>query len=107
MGEPPTDHELMLESLAPSAGLLGLIGLAGLAALRWPVGKDRSGGMIRLLGLLGFAGLAGFWIAGAGAMGAAGALSLWNHPSPRLAFWGRLGWLFPVGLVFLVECLAR
>lgn len=91
----------MLETLGAVAGLLGLIGLAGLAGIKQPVDKDRPGGRIRLLGILGLLGLAGFWINGAGALGAAGALGLWNHQNPRLAFWGKLGWLFLVGLPFL------
>ncbi|WP_374529734.1 hypothetical protein [Novosphingobium sp.] len=91
----------MLQTIAPFAGLLGLIGLAGLAGIKHPADKQRPGGLIRLLGLLGLGGLAGFWIDGAGAMGAAGALGLWNHQSPRLAFWGKLGWAWPVGAVFL------
>lgn len=91
----------MLDLLAPWVGLLGLIGFAGLAGLKHPVAKGRSGVGIRLLGLLGFAGLCGFWIPGAGAIGAAGALGLWNHQNPRLAFCGKLGWLFVAGLPFL------
>lgn len=93
----------MLETLAPFAGLLGLIGLAGLAGIKNPVAKDRSGMAIRLLGLLGLGGLAGIWIDGAGAMGAAGALGLWNHQNPRLAFWGKLGWVFPIGAYYLAR----
>lgn len=96
----------MIETLGPFAGLIGLIGFAGLAALRNPVQKGRSGGFIRLLGLLGFGGLAGFWIVGVGAMGAAGAFSLWNHQSPRLAVWGSAAWLFLVGVFYLVRHLA-
>lgn len=90
-----------LHSVAGPAGLLGLIGLAGLAGIRNPCDKDRAGAMIRHLGILGLGGLAGFWIDGAGAMGAAGALGLWNHQNPKLALWGRLGWAWPVGAVFL------
>ena len=82
-------------------GLLGLIGLAGLAGIRRPVNADRPGAMVRLLGLLGLAGLTGFWFDGAGALGAFGALSLWNHQLPTLARWGRCGWLGVVGLPFL------
>ena len=93
----------MLETLAPFAGLLGLIGLAGLAGIKSPVAKDRSGMAIRLLGLLGLGGLAGIWIDGAGAIGAAGALGLWNHQNPKLAFWGKLGWAFPIGTYYLVR----
>jgi len=63
-----------LHAIAGPAGLLGLIGLAGLAGIRNPCDKDRAGAMIRHLGILGLGGLAGFWIDGAGAMGAAGAL---------------------------------
>ena len=95
----------LIETLGPFAGLLGLIGFAGLAGLRYPVEKGRSGGAIRLLGLLGFGGLAGFWIVGVGAMGAAGAFSLWNHQSPRLAAWGRAAWLFLVGAFYLARYL--
>jgi len=95
----------MLDTLAPFAGLLGLIGFAGLAGLKTPVSKTRSGAGIRLLGLLGLAGLAGIWIPGAGAMGAAGALGLWNHQNPKLAFWGKLGWLWLAGLPFLLPAL--
>jgi hypothetical protein len=91
----------MLDALVPWVGLLGLIGFAGLAGLKHPVDKGRSGIGIRLLGLLGFAGLCGFWIPGAGAIGAAGALGLWNHQNRRLALWGRLGWLFIAGIPFL------
>jgi len=59
--------------VVPLLGLIGLIGLAGLAGLRKPVARERAGGGIRALGLLGLGGLAGFWIDGAGAMGAFGA----------------------------------
>jgi hypothetical protein len=95
----------MLDSLAPFGGILGLIGFAGLAGLRTPVDTARSGAGIRLLGLLGLVGLSGFWIPGAGAIGAAGALGLWNHQSPNLAFWGKLGWLWLAGLPFLLTAL--
>jgi hypothetical protein len=91
----------MIDALAGPAGLIGLIGLAGLAGLRSPCDKSRAGGAIRLLGLLGLGGLAGFWIAGAGAMGAAGAFSLWNHQSPGLAAWGRAALLSIVGLFYI------
>ena len=91
----------MLDLLASWVGLLGLIGFAGLAGLKQPVAQGRSGGGTRWLGLLGFAGLCGFWIPGAGAIGAAGALSLWNHQDPRFAVWGKLGWLFVAGIPFL------
>jgi hypothetical protein len=91
----------MLEILAPYVGLLGLIGLAGLIGLKQPVANGRSGFGIRLSGLLGFAGLSGIWIPGAGAIGAAGAFGLWNHQNPRLAFWGKLGWVFVAGIPFL------
>ncbi|MFN5822504.1 MAG: hypothetical protein ACK44T_00585, partial [Sphingomonadales bacterium] len=73
----------MLETVAPWAGLLGLVGMAGLLGIRNPVAKGRDGAAIRLLGLFGIAGLVGIWIPGAGAVGAAGALSLWNHQTPR------------------------
>lgn len=93
----------MIEELAGPAGLLGLIGLAGLAAIRNPCSRERPGGAIRLLSLVGFAGIAGFWIPGVGAMGAAGAFSLWNHENPRLAIWGKLAWLFLVGAAYLAR----
>jgi len=96
----------MSDALPQLAGLLGLIGLAGLAGIRNPVTKGRAGAPIRVLGLLGLGGLAGIWIDGAGAMGAAGALGLWNHQDPRLARWGRLGWVFPIGIYYLVRHLA-
>ncbi len=92
--------------IAQFAGLLGLLGLAGLAGLRNPVAKDRPGAPIRVLGLLGLGGLAGIWIDGAGAMGAAGALGLWNHQDPRLARWAQLGWVFPIGIYYVVRHLA-
>lgn len=92
---------MILETLAPFAGPLGLIGLAGLAGIRNPVAKDRAGAAVRLLGILGLGGFAGLWIDGAGAIGAAGALGLWNHQDPKLARWGRLGWVFPAGLPYL------
>lgn len=95
----------MIDTLAPFAGILGLIGFAGLAGLKMPVDKARSGGAVRLLALLGFAGLAGIWIAGAGAMGAAGALGLWNHQNPKLALWGKLGWLWLAGVPFLLPAI--
>ena len=93
---------MMFDVVAGLAGLLGLIGFAGLAGLRNPVEKTQPGLAIRAMGLLGFAGLTGIWIPGAGAMGAAGALSLWNHQNPKLALWGRLGWLWLVGVPFLL-----
>jgi hypothetical protein len=96
-------ERVMLDTLAPVAGLLGLIGFAGLAGLKHPVDKDRSGAGIRLLGLFGLAGLAGIWIPGAGAVGAAGALGLWNHQSPKLALWGKLGWASLAGLPYLAR----
>lgn len=96
----------ILDTLAGPAGLIGLIGFAGLAGIRNPCAKGRPGGWVRVLALLGFGGLAGFWISGVGAMGAAGALSLWNHQSPRLALWGKAAWLFVIGAFFLVRHLA-
>jgi hypothetical protein len=96
----------MLDILAPWAGLVGLIGLAGLAGFKSPVDKTRAGGGIRWLALVGLFGLCGFWIPGAGAMGAAGALGLWNHQSPRLGLWGNLGWAWVIGLPFLFRFLA-
>lgn len=89
----------------PWLGLLGLIGLAGLAGLRHPVPAARPGAAIRMLGVLGLGGLAGFWIEGAGAMGAFGALGLWNHPSPILARWGQAGWCGLLGLPFALAAL--
>lgn len=96
----------MLDTIAPYVGLLGLIGLAGLAGIRNPVAKDRAGTAVRLLGILGLGGFAGIWIDGAGAMGAAGALGLWNHQDPKLARWGKLGWVFPIGTYYLARHLA-
>ena len=91
----------MIEAFAPWAGIFGLVGFAGLAGLRHPVAKGRGGAWVRLIGLLGLVGLAGFWVPGVGAMGAAGSLSLWNHQNPKLALWGKLGWLFLIGLPYL------
>lgn len=90
-----------MDTITPLLGLLGLIGLAGLAGFKSPPDKSRPGGAIRLMGLLGFAGLAGFWVPGAGASGAFGALGLWNHQNPKLAFWGKLGLLGVAGLPYL------
>lgn len=95
----------MLDTLAPWVGLIGLIGFAGLAGIKHPADKERSGGGIRLMGLLGLSGLIGFWIPGAGAVGASGALGLWNHQNPKLALWGKLGWLFPLGIPYLVRAI--
>jgi hypothetical protein len=95
----------MLDTLAPWIGLFGLIGFAGLAGIKYPADKERSGGGIRLLGLLGLSGLIGFWIPGAGAVGASGALGLWNHQNPKLALWGKLGWLFPLGIPYFVRAI--
>jgi len=92
----------VVETIAGLCGLLGLIGFAGLAGIRNPCDKSRSGGLIRLMGLFGFGGLAGFWIPGVGAMGAAGAFSLWNHQSPRLRRWGNAAWLFLIGVGWLI-----
>lgn len=96
----------ILDMLAGPAGLIGLIGFAGLAAIRNPCRKERRGGMVRLMGLLGFGGLAGFWIPGVGAIGAAGAFSLWNHQTPGLARWGAAAWLFLIGGFYLARHLA-
>jgi hypothetical protein len=90
-----------VEQIAPILGLLGLIGLAGLANFKYPVDRSRSGSGIRLLALLGLLGIAGFWVDGAGATGAFGAIGLWNHQSPKLALWGKLGWFGLVGLPFV------
>lgn len=89
-----------MEQLIPWIGLVGLIGLAGLAGIRSPVVRSRPGAAIRMLALLGLAGLSGIWIPGAGAMGAFGALGLWQHQSERLALWGRLGWSGLLGVPF-------
>lgn len=96
---------MMLETIAPFAGLIGLIGLAGLAGIKHPIDRTRAGGAVRWLALLGFAGLAGFWIPGAGAIGAAGALGLWNHQNPKLARWGKLGWAWLAGLPYLIPAI--
>lgn len=93
----------MLDTLAPFIGLFGLIGFAGLAGIKNPPDKTRPGGGIRLMGLLGLVGLLGFWVPGAGAVGASGALGLWNHQSPKLALWGKLGWSFVLGIPYLVR----
>lgn len=82
-------------------GLIGLIGLGGLVAFKWPVDPTRPGAWVRKLGLLGLGGLIGFLVPPVGAMGAAGALGLWNHQSAGLRAWGALGWLWPVGLAML------
>lgn len=94
-----------MEHVAPWIGLVGLIGLAGLAGIKSPVARSRQGAAIRLLGVLGLAGLSGIWIPGGGAMGAFGALGLWNHQSERLAFWGRLGWAGLLGVPFALTAL--
>lgn len=91
----------MIDTLAGPAGLIGLIGLAGLAGIRNPCDRTRPGALVRRMGLFGFGGLAGFWIPGVGAMGAAGAFSLWNHQSARLAHWGTAAWSFLVGVGYL------
>ncbi len=95
-----------VDAMAPWAGLLGLIGLSGLLSLRHPVAADRSGGLVRLFGLGGLLGLAGFWIPGAGAMGAFGALGLWNHQRPSYHRYACLGWLGVVGVPYLVGALS-
>jgi hypothetical protein len=82
-------------------GLVGLVGLGGLIAMKWPVDAARSGGAVRKLGLLGLLGFAGLVVPAAGAMGAAGALSLWNHQNAPLRVWGALSWVWPLGLVML------
>ncbi len=86
-------------------GLVGLIGLGGLVPMKWPVDPAREGAGIRKLGLLGLGGLIGFLIPTVGAMGAAGALGLWNHQTGWLRAWGVLGWVWPLGLVMLVLAL--
>ena len=93
----------MIDALAGPAGLIGLIGLAGFAGLRHPCARTQPGSPVRLLSLFGFGGLAGFWIPGVGAMGAAGAFSLWNHQSPRLAAWGKASLLSIVGVFSLAR----
>lgn len=94
---------LMLDTLAPFVGLLGLIGFAGLWGLKQHPDPSRSGGGVRKLGILGLLGLAGIWVPGAGALGAAGALGLWNHQNPRLAFWGRMGLAALAGVPYLLR----
>ncbi|NBV89257.1 MAG: hypothetical protein EBR88_07090 [Betaproteobacteria bacterium] len=79
-------------------GLLGLIGLFGLVALARPVPRACPGGLVRAAGLLGLLGLVGFWIPGAGAAGAFGALSLWQHPNPLLHRIGSMGFLGVAGI---------
>lgn len=95
----------MLETLELYAGLLGLVGLGGLVGMKWPVAQDRAGALVRRISLLGIAGIAGIWLGGFGAFGAAGALSLWNHQDPKLAIWGRLGWLWLAGVPYLIRWL--
>jgi hypothetical protein len=82
-------------------GLIGLVGLGGLVPFKWPVDPARPGAGVRKLGLLGLGGLLGFLVPPAGAMGAAGALGLWNHQNAGLRAWGALGWVWPIGLVML------
>jgi hypothetical protein len=94
-----------MEQIIGLLGLIGLIGLAGLWGIKQPVDKSRPGGTIRLLALLGLLGFAGFWINGAGAAGAFGAIGLWNHQEPKLAFWGKLGWLGVIGLPLLARAM--
>ncbi len=38
-------------------------------------------------------------------MGAFGALGLWNHQSPKLALWGKLGWAGVIGVPFAIATL--
>ncbi|MBU6212615.1 MAG: hypothetical protein KJS73_10490 [Gammaproteobacteria bacterium] len=94
------------EAMAPWVGLLGLIGLSGLLGIRHPIGADRSGRFIRLVGLGGLLGLSGFWIPGAGAMGAFGSLGLWNHQRPTYHRYACLGWLGVAGLPYLVGAIS-
>lgn len=82
-------------------GLLGLIGLVGLLGIRHPVDRRQPGAAVRLLGLLGLLGISGFWIPGAGAAGAFGALGLWRHQRVELHRWSRLGWAGVAGLPFI------
>lgn len=96
----------MSDAIAQFAGLLGLIGLAGLAGFKNPVAKTQAGAAMRLLGILGLGGFAGLWIDGAGALGAAGALGLWNHQNPTLARWALPGLVFPIGIYFIVRHVA-
>lgn len=95
----------MLDTLAPFVGLLGLIGFAGLWGLKRPVDHARPGKGVRMMGLLGLLGLAGIWVPGTGGLGAAGALGLWNHQDPRMAFWGRMGLAAVAGVPYLLRWL--
>ena len=91
-----------LLAIAPWMGLIGLLGLAGLMAIKQPIGPDVAGAGIRKLGVRGLLGLSGFWFDGAGAMGAFGALGLWNHPNIRYKIFRYLGPLGVTGIPFLV-----
>ena len=92
---------MLNSALAGWMGLIGLIGLIGLYGIRNPVDRERVGADVRLLGVLGLLGVAGFWIPGAGAASALGALGVWNHQNPVVHRWSRLGWLGLIGIAFL------
>ena len=59
--------------------LFGFICMLGILNLKTPVEENQNGKNIRLFSITGLLGLSGFWINGAGALGAFGAYSLWNH----------------------------
>ena len=83
--------------------LVGLIGLGGMVALVRPVDRARPGARIRALGIVGLGGFIGILVPPVGAMGAAGALGLWNHQNRKLAFWGAMGWAWVLGAAALVQ----
>lgn len=96
------DAMTAIETSANWIGLVGLAGLVGLLGLRYPIDRTRSGQWIRLLGLAGLLGLLGFWHPGTGALGAFGALGVWNHQDPLIHRWARFGWLGVSGIPYLL-----